>query len=123
MTVLSQASGSLSAISQQRGNAGTYCPSVPWGKPLVLFFLSSPALLVMSLLAHFLNLFKLTSGCFPLFSTQLKTQLEQNETLAEKEQMLRQKLARELEEVGMGEEDSRVCKAFLDSWLLMKPKN
>ncbi|NWV35226.1 RRBP1 protein, partial [Grantiella picta] len=36
--------------------------------------------------------------CFPLFSTQLKTQLEQNETLAEKEQMLRQKLARELEE-------------------------
>lgn len=116
MTVLSQASGSLSAISQQRGYAGTYCPSVP-------FLLSSPALLVMSLLAHFLNLFKLTSGCFPLFSTQLKTQLEQNETLAEKEQMLRQKLARELEEVGMGEEDSRVCKAFLDSWLLMKPKN
>lgn len=28
----------------------------------------------------------------------MKTQLEQNETLAEKEQMLRQKLARELEE-------------------------
>lgn len=37
--------------------------------------------------------------------------------------MLRQKLARELEEVGVGEEDTRVCKAFLDSWLLMKPKN
>uniref|UniRef100_A0A8C5JJM3 Ribosome binding protein 1 n=1 Tax=Junco hyemalis TaxID=40217 RepID=A0A8C5JJM3_JUNHY len=33
----------------------------------------------------------------------LKTQLEQNETLAEKEQTLRQKLARELEEVGVGE--------------------
>lgn len=54
---------------------------------------------------------------------QLKTQLEQNETLAEKEQMLRQKLARELEEVGVGKEDTRVCKAFLDSWLLLKPKN
>lgn len=37
--------------------------------------------------------------------------------------MLRQKLARELEEVGVGEEDTRVCKAFLGSWLLMKPKN
>ncbi|NXP92493.1 RRBP1 protein, partial [Passerina amoena] len=48
-----------------------------------------------SFLESFLNA---VSGCFPLFSTQLKTQLEQNETLAEKEQMLRQKLARELEE-------------------------
>ncbi|RMB93641.1 hypothetical protein DUI87_29868 [Hirundo rustica rustica] len=38
---------------------------------------------------------------------KLKTQLEQNETLAEKEQMLRQKLARELEEVGVGKEDTR----------------
>uniref|UniRef100_A0A8C9NDV5 Ribosome binding protein 1 n=1 Tax=Serinus canaria TaxID=9135 RepID=A0A8C9NDV5_SERCA len=52
----------------------------------------------------------------------LKTQLEQNETLAEKEQMLRQKLARELEEVGVGKGDTKVCKAFLDSWLLMKPR-
>lgn len=76
----------------------------------------------MSLLAHFLSLLKILFwGVFP--STQLKTQLEQNEALAEKEQMLRQKLARELEEVGVGEEDTRVCKAFLDSWLLMKPKN
>lgn len=72
-----------------------------------------------SFLESFLNAI---SGCFPLFSTQLKTQLEQNETLAEKEQMLRQKLARELEEVGVGKEDTRVCKAFLDSWLLMKPR-
>lgn len=124
LAVLSQAPGSLSAFSQQRAHAGAYCPLVPWGKLLVLFLLSSPALLVMSLLAHFLSLLKiLFLGVFPLFSTQLKTQLEQNETLAEKEQMLRQKLARELEEVGVGEEDTRVCKAFLDSWLLMKPKN
>ncbi|NXX92029.1 RRBP1 protein, partial [Centropus bengalensis] len=38
------------------------------------------------------------SGHFFLASTQLKTQLEQNETLVEKEQVLRQKLALELEE-------------------------
>uniref|UniRef100_A0A8C5X3K0 Ribosome binding protein 1 n=1 Tax=Malurus cyaneus samueli TaxID=2593467 RepID=A0A8C5X3K0_9PASS len=44
----------------------------------------------------------------------LKTQLEQNETLAEREQTLRQKLARELEEVGAGEEDTRVCKERLE---------
>ncbi|NWU94560.1 RRBP1 protein, partial [Upupa epops] len=35
---------------------------------------------------------------FPFFFQQLKTQLEQNETLVEKEQVLRQKLSQELEE-------------------------
>ncbi|KFP00452.1 Ribosome-binding protein 1, partial [Calypte anna] len=40
----------------------------------------------------------LISGNFLLSTTQLKTQLEQNEALVEKEQMLRQKLALELEE-------------------------
>jgi len=41
----------------------------------------------------------------------------------EKEQVLRQKLALELEEVGAGEEDTRACKAFMGSRLLVKPKN
>lgn len=41
---------------------------------------------------------------------QLKTQLEQNEALVEKEQALRQKLVQELEEVGAGgERGARVC--------------
>lgn len=41
---------------------------------------------------------------------QLKTQLEQNEALLEKEQALRQKLVLELEEVGAGgERGARVC--------------
>lgn len=39
------------------GDACTYCPLELWGKLLFLFLLSSPALLVMCLLAHFLNLF------------------------------------------------------------------
>lgn len=47
--------------------------------------------------------------CFAFFSTQLKTQLEQNEMLVEKEQLLRQKLALELEEVGAAEEDTSLC--------------
>uniref|UniRef100_A0A8C0IIX7 Ribosome binding protein 1 n=1 Tax=Bubo bubo TaxID=30461 RepID=A0A8C0IIX7_BUBBB len=65
--------------------------------------------------SHLLGLFfNFISGCFPLFSTQLKTQLEQNETLVEKEQVLRQKLALELEEVGAGEEDRKVCKERLE---------
>ncbi|XP_074944684.1 ribosome-binding protein 1 isoform X1 [Phalacrocorax aristotelis] len=38
---------------------------------------------------------------------ELKTQLEQNEALVEKEQVLRQKLALELEEVHVGKEDTR----------------
>ncbi|KAJ7396598.1 ribosome binding protein 1 [Pitangus sulphuratus] len=38
---------------------------------------------------------------------ELKTQLEQNKTLVEKEQVLRQKLAWELEEVGVGKEDTK----------------
>lgn len=62
----------------------------------------------MSLLSHPLGFFFLNfiSGCFAFFSTQLKTQLEQNEMLVEKEQLLRQKLALELEEVGAGEKDT-----------------
>lgn len=112
----------------RRGDAATYCPLVPWGKLQSSFLVSSPAFVVVSPLAHLLGLcfwffFNFISGCFPLFSTQLKTQLEQNETLVEKEQVLRQKLALELEEVGAGEKDTRVCKAFMGSWLLVKPKN
>lgn len=43
--------------------------------------------------------------------------------LVEKEQVLRQKLAQELEEVGAVEKVTRVCKALVGSWLLMKPRN
>lgn len=50
---------------------------------------------------HQLSLCFLFCSFFPL-STQLKMQLEQNEALMEKEQELRQKLTRELEEVGAG---------------------
>lgn len=54
-----QAPGSPSAVSQQRGDAGTYCPLVPWGKLLHLILLSSPVLLMMSLLVHLLSLIKI----------------------------------------------------------------
>lgn len=47
-------------------HACTYCPLELWGKLWVLFLPSSPALLVMSLLAYFFNLFKmLFLGVFP----------------------------------------------------------
>lgn len=41
----------------RRGDAGTSCPLVPWGKLWVSFLLPSPAFLVMSLLAPLLGLF------------------------------------------------------------------
>lgn len=108
----------------QRGHAGTYCPLVFWAKLQFSFLLSSLAFFAMSPLAHLLGIFlDFIFRCCLLFTTQVKTQLEQNETLVEKEQVLRQKLALELEEVGMGKEGTRVCKAFMASQLLMKPEN
>lgn len=118
----SQAWESPSASSQFLCRGRIPVPVALWcpGEAQFSFLLSSPAFLAVSLLgdvtiAHLLGRFKSYFWVFPLFLTQLKTQLEQNETLVEKEQVLRQKLAQELEEVGAGEEDTRVCKALVGS--------
>lgn len=118
-------------FAQLPGGSGTSCSLVPQGKASV--FVSSALLTSVSTVpasssprSSFLffndDCFSshCLSGCFPLLSTQLKAQLEQTEMLVEKEQVLRQKLSLELEEVGAGKEDSRALQSLQESLVANK---